>query len=149
VLGVGLWHPEDTKILTEMLEPQANHGQTPHRLKRHPGPSLECGCELFNLAEFPKGGNGPKVDCPGTTHMFRVYQQSGSKINLFQRIDWELPERCVPQREHLNKLMQWIKDKGGIDAVVIKDVLKGAVTPELIERLARGPGKAVGLVCVN
>jgi len=143
VLGVGLWHPADTEILTGMLEPRTNQGQTPHQLKRHSGPSLECGCELFNLAEFPKGGNGSKVACPGTTHMFRVYQQSGSKINLFQRFDWELPGRYIPQHERLNNLMQWIKDKGGIDAVVIKDVRKGAVTPELIERLASGPGKTV------
>lgn len=143
VLGVGLWHPEDTKILTEMLEPRANQGQTPHQLKRHPGPNLECGCELFNLAELPKGRSGSKVDCPGTTHMFRVYQQSGPKINLFQRIDWELPARYIPQAQRLKDLEQRITAKNGIDAVVIKDVLKGAVTKKLIKWLASGPGKGV------
>ncbi|MFZ1005530.1 MAG: AAA family ATPase, partial [Candidatus Sulfotelmatobacter sp.] len=150
IVGVGLWHPDDTAALTAMLDPCSSCGQTPHRLTRRELPA-PAGAKLFNLDSVL-----PKDAFPGTTRMIRIYQQTGARFSLLQRIDWELQ---VPQAEQQGtdgpaKEKVWIPSLGtlkGSDlesellrlnnlepfaAVVIKDMHKGVVSEALIEWLA-------------
>ena len=139
VLGVGLWHADDDDALSAMLKADAGKSKTPYQISRCKEEPLNC-CKLFNLASAlnePAGSD----DCYDTAHVFRIYQQTGDKIELIERIDWQLPATaeksvCIPSKECLNKLEQWVKKEGPPDAVVIKDVQKEVVTTELIKWMA-------------
>lgn len=156
ILGIGLWHEEDTGALLAMLDPAWNKGQTPHRVTRI-GTHKSTEERLFNLStllskQAPDGR--PSYSC-GTTRMIRIYQHTGSKFELLQRIDWELelPNSLTPSSwpnnpkcdeddpvliadpKFLNdsRLEAFIKKhRNKIGAVVIKDMRKGVVSEALI-----------------
>lgn len=142
IIGVGIWHDADTETLATMLDPSAVKAQTLHRLTRDM-PSKDDRVKLYNLGEVlsKKGYTNGRDYSYGTTRVIRVYQHTGAKIDLVQRIDWELPfpydkHGWITNKEILkeSKFGEDLK-KEKIDAVVIKDICKGVVSKELISLL--------------
>src|ERR1043165_1892448 len=136
VICVGLWHRDDTSTLAAMLDPSANKAQTPYRIVQ---PKLEIPerAKFFNLSDALAGRAGSigKGHVYGTTRVIRIYQNIGTKIDLIQRIDWELrppsPHNVwVTDREVLESfgLKDYLRSNK-IDAVVVKDIRKGVVSP--------------------
>lgn len=135
VVGLGVWHQDDTKALEAMLDSASVKGRTPHQITLSYRPGKKK-VHLINLVDGHNGG--PK---PGTTKVIRIYQQTGSRVDLIERIDWEVkvPAEGWVTRVHLdhhtelNGFLAKIEPK----AIVIKDMLKGVVSLELIEFLVR------------
>ena len=86
VFGAGIWAVGDDDILASMLEPSFNIDQTPHRLR---GPEVDRTRQdpkrprLFNFAQsvHPEGRTG-------TTRVIRIYQNTPTRLELKQRLDW-------------------------------------------------------------
>lgn len=160
IFGVGLWHEEDTDALLAMLDPVWNRGQTPHRVTRT-RTHKDSEERLFNLIRLLKRqrSDGSQDYSCGTTRMIRIYQHTGSRFELLQRIDWELELPNTPtaslssahakafedepvlikEQESLNgsELEAFVKKhRRKINAVVIKDMRKGVVSEALIGWLA-------------
>jgi hypothetical protein len=152
VLGVGLWRLDDDDALSAMLEANAGKGKTPYQISRCKERPVKC-CKLFNLAkdlkaqadkahEKQRDSKQPadsELECYDTTHVFRIYQQTGAKTELLERVDWQLPgnkSACIPGPKCLIALEKWVNEEGPPDAVVIKDVQKEVVTTELIKWMA-------------
>ncbi len=138
IVGLGVWHPRDITALEALLDPAALKGHTPHQLllsyKR--GPKLR---QLINLVHSNSQAirNGSEV---GTTSIIRLYKQTGSKIELLQRMDWEVtqPSSSWVTAKDLrsnSQLNQALKQR--IDAIVVKDLCKGCINRDVIGYLAR------------
>jgi hypothetical protein len=139
VFGVGVWHSQDTAALSELLLNNAIKGQTPFRIT-YPVIRKPKTSRLFNLADIYKEFYEGK-DYFGTTRVIRIYQNTGNKIELLQRIDWEkqfpkelkLWDKKI-DKEQFVKLLDFIQEIGKkIDAIIIKDICKGVVTDKLIK----------------
>jgi hypothetical protein len=157
VIGIGIWHDEDTDALTKMLDPRTGMGRTPHQVTRTSDP-VECQ-RLFNLlAVLNSRRAGQAISC-GTTRIIRIYQHTASGFDLLQRIDWEVQ---VPSGEEFGigdsaptesgGKSVWIRSGAILDgspleaflsrhvskirAVVIKDMQKGVISKALIQWLA-------------
>ncbi len=83
MIGIGLWHQQDTDALTALLDPAQGSRHTPHQITHtwQPPAGPRKG-RLVRLCDSTRA-------C-GTTRVIRVYQQTGSQIELQERIDWEL-----------------------------------------------------------
>lgn len=149
IIGVGLWHQDDTDVLAAMLDPITHQAQTPHRITRHHRDGVERG-KLFNLSELLTVGKGAtqQEHTHGTTRVMRIYQNTGAKIELLQRVDWELP---VPSGQNVWVTDESILNDSDLDkylgrkdtkicAVVIKDICKGVISPALIRWLVNKVG---------
>lgn len=146
VTGLGLWADGDTRLLKQMFDPKLTHGLTPFRLSQNAqGRSPKI--ELVNLKSVLKSKSGTRP-C-GTTRVIRIYQYTGAKIVQLERIDWELPARTDE-----TGAPAWFDDSGElagigeglpdrIDAVVIKDLCKGVVSPATIKWLVNCYGPRV------
>lgn len=136
VSGMGIWHPDDTVELAAMLDPQSNVGKTPHRLHIDMPPPKET-VRLFNLAQ-----ESAKLGVTaGTTRVIRIYENTGDKPDLKQRVDWELPLsgedfRKIRGTQNLDTVLSSARS-ADIKHIVIKDLRKGVVCIELIEWLKR------------
>jgi len=117
ILGIGIWHRDDTDELTLMLDPENVRGQTPHRITRSLR-TLSVNAKLCNLS-----------DTLGTTRVIRTYQHTGSQIELLQRTDWEL--QYAAARIPTDRLEQFLIGTE-LDAIVIKDICKGVLSEELV-----------------
>jgi hypothetical protein len=130
IVALGVWHPDDQASLEAMLDTDAVKGRTPHQVHL----SYEKGGKprkFFNLVRDTVDGMRPS-----TTKVIRVYHHTGQDIDLQLRIDWEVktPKHgWVSSKglEAIPELDQLLKER--VDAIVVKDLLKGAVTPDLIE----------------
>ena len=104
---------------------------------------------LFNLGTLSKieqeeNGRGTESHKYGTTRIIRLYQQTGARVDLLQRIDWELPPPSREQGWHSEEAFSsgadlvafYKKHSDSICAVVIKDMGKGVVSAHLIAWLA-------------
>jgi hypothetical protein len=161
IIGIGLWHDEDTDTLTAMLDPKCGKAKTPHQVTRKA--NEESTGRLFNLSQVLKSraGENSNYSC-GTTRMIRIYQHTGSNFELIQRIDWELrlpsseasgehesPGRSRESEEHtvvatkeeeLDRcgLKEWFEQNfQSIEAIVIKDVRKGVISEAMIGWLVK------------
>jgi len=134
IIGLGLWHKGDEKELLRMLVPENNNGKTPYRLLWNDDaetPSITR-ARLYNLA------GGDLAERVGTTRVIRVYEHKQSRVDLRERIDWEL--RLTQQlrgdiSRQAAKVVEQIEDLKDVTAVVVKDLRKGAVTKELLATL--------------
>jgi ATPase family associated with various cellular activities (AAA) len=129
LIGIGIWHPDDTEYLRTMLDPGAVSGRTPHQINLRYETS-ENPPMLGNLA-------AQNVDTvPGTTKVIRLYQQTGSTIKLVERIDWELnaPENGWYSVDDLNRnsALKNILAATKPNAIVVQDFLKGVVSSDLV-----------------
>lgn len=134
IYGIGLWHHNDTDILKEMFEVQNLKGQTLFKINRQP-PNLPQGVELFNLSGLLSKKNREKI-C--TTRIIRLYHSVHPDDVKFYRMDWELP-RVEIQKNKIKEMESTLPPD--IDAVVIKDLLKGVVSPPLVAKLVEKYGK--------
>ncbi len=136
IAGIGLWRKRDERELVFMLDPANNIGNTPHRLLQldRGSPDEMDRAKLYNLAGESLGSE------IGTTTVIRVYEQQGQKVYLRDRLDWELRVNHH-MHERLQKQastsLNGIPDLDSIEMVVVKDLGKGVVTPNLIEVLGR------------
>ncbi len=133
VVGVGIWHKDDTDTLAEMLNPEKAEGQTLHKIVRKP--ALRGTERLFNLEDILKRNHG-------TTRVIRIYQHTGAKIDLIQRLDWELrvsPAGWIDENNKQfleNSALNKFLEETSFDAVVIKDLYKGVISKEMVKWLA-------------
>ena len=150
IFGIGIWHESDTNYLESMLDQKEDNNITPHFLTHCMGQSKPDNACLFNLKTIL---NLNKYTQIGTTKVIRIYQHTGKKIDLIQRIDWEqeLPEKYIEgwvndgNKEILdNSLLdnELKKFSNNIDAIVVKDLCKGVVSRQLIKWMANKYPKA-------
>ncbi|MBI4022192.1 MAG: AAA family ATPase [Candidatus Andersenbacteria bacterium] len=121
-----------------MLVPTNNVGKTPHRVSP-PRPGEAPSSRLFNLSDhFKQSGNSQRQFVPGTTRVIRIYEQRGNQLRHERRVDWEMQRpagfaKLVASAVSgtLGEIQKAITIPHRLH-VVVKDLDKGAVTPELI-----------------
>jgi hypothetical protein len=89
ITGVGIWHVEDTNLLTDMIHSADERQLRPSGRYSRSSPKRDHTIEsvrLVNIAEL-----GQLQSAAGTTNIVRIYQHTGSKVDLLSRIDWESP----------------------------------------------------------
>ena len=138
IVGVGIWHKKDTDTLATMLDPSVAKGETPHKVIREPAEDGSAVDRLFNLGDLLK-------DEHGTTRVMRIYQHTGSEIDLIQRLDWEIVPKdrsfWISDKEVLqNSPLDEFLNTTTFDAVVIKDLCKGVISQEIVNWLANKNG---------
>lgn len=145
IIGLGVWHKDDTETLASMLDPKSVKGYTHHRITHSKVDTNNNAAILINLGDLVEKTSSVNY---GTTRIMRIYQHTGAKINLLQRIDWEIQipdgkDKWITEADKLNndKLKQKLKEVhirniDEIDAIVIKDMCKGMVSYEFIDWLA-------------
>lgn len=156
IVGVGAWHQYDTAILQGMVHSgEGNYIPPVNKTREKYGPRSRyklkrndiqgSNVTLINLVDHDLTSIG---NYPGTNRIIRVYQHKGRKVELALRYDWEakLPPSGYWIDDSLNNISDTIKtvfnkiENGSInceiDAVVIKDLGKGVVSPFLVEKLA-------------
>jgi hypothetical protein len=134
MIGLGVWHEADTSVLEAMFEPDFMKGRTPHQINL-PQTKVPKHPQLINLVHDPRTDQRP-----GTTRVIRLYRQTGSQVELVERIDWELktPEGGWVSQAELgtHTELRKIIENSRPDAIVVKDLLKGVVSDDLIHFLA-------------
>jgi hypothetical protein len=134
LIGLGVWHQADTSVLEAMFEPAFLKGRTPHQINL-PQTKVPKHPQLINLV------HDPRIDQrPGTTRVIRLYTQTGSQVELLERIDWEVkvPEGGWISQDDLetHAELRRVLENTRPDAVLVKDLLKGVITDDLIYFLA-------------
>lgn len=145
---VGFWHRDDTNSLAAMLDPAASEPQIPYRITS-PNYEAPSRAKFFNLSDSLKAQDTKKQQ-NGTTRVIRIYQNTGTKVDLIQRIDWELrppsPENVwITDDTVLESESFGLKDflrTNKIDAVVIKDIRKGVISSKLVKWLVANTSDA-------
>ena len=182
VTGLGLWHPDDQNLLKAMFVPSNMYGNSPYSLSsgnndKQLADSVDR-VTLVNLDPLLKAAGVSRavtnplsdeeiarhiavapqqyIAAHGTTRVFRVCQQSGSRLEQLNRIDWECSAPKQPNRppewisdavaSDVKLTHEWFKllpgDVGDtpFDAVVLKDLGKGVISSGLLTALlARYP----------
>lgn len=140
IVGIGSWHHEDQRTLEAMLNPWYCEGHTPHRVSCPPStPAVRA--KLLNLGEALQ----PDL-AHGTTRVIRIYQQTGARVDLIQRIDWELrlpPLEDAWTGKSAEKLEHFRPALADADAVFIKDTGRGVIFSGFLKWLARQVGEDV------
>jgi hypothetical protein len=139
ITGLGVWNENDQPALEAMLDSTCARGLTPHQMSfSYQGNSKKR--QLLNLVRQNNAQLAPSHR-PGTTRVIRLYRQTGQQVHLTERIDWEVKKpdqgwvtaQDLSSHEALKRLLNQTK----IEAVVVKDLLKGAVSPDLVEFIGR------------
>jgi|HubBroStandDraft_6_1064221.scaffolds.fasta_scaffold110618_2 hypothetical protein len=136
IWGLGLWHSGDTKRLDRMLNTTTTFGKTHHQLV-DARTAEEVGPVRLVCLNGPDD-EGVVEDTVGTTRVIRIYELSRGKPRLKQRIDWTVPldkDRIV--RVIKNNAPIALKQLPDFDYIVVKDLVKGVVSPALISLLAQ------------
>jgi len=71
----------------------------------------------------------------GTTWVIRIYQQTGDKVKLLHRVDWELPGAVDDDHEKLARHLAPLAAKV-VTHIIVKGLRKGAVFKKLVNWLA-------------
>lgn len=148
LIGLGLWADGDTDELAARLDPAQLQGRTPHQIT-HPKGKSQPRVALFNMGESLSSLCDPGSRPPyGTNRVIRIYQQTGARIDLINRIDWELPydfDAEVWDGDPVKAIPSGLHDiakSASVDAILVKDICKGVVCPGLIMALkTMFPGK--------
>jgi hypothetical protein len=132
--GIGIWGKADTDILARMLDPACSIGHTPHTLSW----TDTCAHNNANSAKLHNLADSVSDISPGTTRVIRIYEQTGDRFTLTQRIDWELRLTKQDHRKIGDGLRAALDGSSlrDITAILIKDLRKGVITPALIRSLA-------------
>jgi hypothetical protein len=170
VVGIGIWHEADNAVVRQLIDAQAMPGLNPFRLTSSVLPCTSP-CAVVNLAAplstflqsdtakaLPHDGDYQGI---GTTRMIRIFQNTGTRIELLERVDWELrapfnqregvhawfpdPELYAtdtmsqPHRNAAERLERVLPDLDfpDVEAVVIKDLGKGCVSTATVRWLKR------------
>jgi hypothetical protein len=84
ISGLGIWHEDDRDILSRMFLPGNVQAHVPYVVRKPLSDHVPQDVALYNLGELLG-----KEERPGTTRVFRIYQQKGEKIEQLSRIDWD------------------------------------------------------------
>lgn len=140
IVGLGFWHRNDTAALAALFDPSANPNNL-FRMMTHlaaPPP----GVDLINMNEawnFEKD-DAHRDKYEYTTRIIRVFHAEPKRGGWeYDRLDWEprlrplvwTAERLAHLQEQLTTQLRGRK----VRAVVVKDMRKGAVNPEIIDWL--------------
>lgn len=145
LFGLGFWNGKDTDALRTLFDPQVRQ-HSPYRLSDDP-PHPPTSIELVNMHDGLHTGKDDEYReaFEFTNRIIRIYRQEKEGTVSFERFDFEPRLRPVrwtkKQLDQLEKSLKRHLGKKRISVVVIKDLLKGAVTKQIIERLANGVGK--------
>lgn len=149
VVGLGAWHLRDKDYMHTLLSAyRENEWDFTSVYQRSPHKTQPAdGLSLFNLASLLSKEDGLQV---GTTTAVRIYHRSEHDTVLRERIDFESQARATelgssPLSAKLSpEAMAALGEfcHGQIDAVVVKDLGKGVVTPYLVEWLAKNTANA-------
>lgn len=160
IFGLGIWAVGDGQNLRSFFRPGSTEGSNPYQLLgKHlvkaeerltaSGDALELdGVELINLASVVDAKSREPL-C--TTRIYRVFRTlQDEKLEMVQRIDWELPAAEFKKHGH-REYREWTinQDSGveellskglhgtEIDAIVVKCLGKGVVSDKLVAILKR------------
>ena len=146
ILGLGFWHRQDTDALAELFNP-GELPQSPYRLALSPR-TPASGITLVNLNDSLHSGldAGKRDAREYTTRIIRTYRTSEHGLINYERLDWERPQHergpwTPSSLDHLKRSLKAQLNGASVAHVVVKDMLKGAVTDELIELLAKEIGQ--------
>jgi predicted AAA+ superfamily ATPase len=134
VLGLGLWHEGDEEELRYMIEPRNNIANAPYRLLPITRDRMQSLPVLMNLA------SGELGDQVGTTRIIRIYEQQQHRIEIKDRVDWELVLSNSASKtlsDHAESVIANISSPEEIRAVIVKDLCKGVITSKVVASLAR------------
>jgi len=141
IVGLGFWHRADTGALCALFDPMSAPNNL-YRMITRPDSSAPAGVDLINLNESYNAGKDDDVRdlYEYTTRIIRVYSTEPEHGGLeYRRLDWEPRLRQVKwTSERLarlqNEVIETLRGRT-LRAVVVKDMRKAAVTPELVEWL--------------
>ncbi len=134
--GLGIWHPDDTDELMQMLDPNTNVGKVPYRLNI--GSTVKDNTTLSRTKLFNIADDNWEFDV-STTRIIRVYRPTSGKIELIHRIDWEIP---IPPEARCNifsienNILAKLRTDIEVSDIVVKDLRKGVICKELVKLLA-------------
>jgi hypothetical protein len=163
IVGIGCWHPKDDYAISQLLTSRTPPGN-PHQLTSAIADNTEC--ELVNLAhplfEYLSDNSRQTIFQEreyrgiGTTRMIRIFQNTGTRIDLLERIDWELqapfdeaegvhawfpsPDTRKGESKLFAKALAGQLprlDLRDVAAVVIKDLTKGCVSSVTVRWLRK------------
>lgn len=124
---LGSWDRRDRELLRHLLHPVSDEcGASTHTLDNSRGLcSTPTSVNLFPISNQPRS----------TLHVTRHYRKTVIGIEQFNRFDWPgvLPPQ-VPPEEVVRVARQKLKGHT-FDVIVVNDLGKGTVSPELIEAL--------------
>jgi hypothetical protein len=163
VFGLGLWHPDDTKLLASLFSNYNMTNQTPLTLSglSHSGqiepekyslcsrPLTEGTCIDDTNSSQDKLCNKLKKPCYhlttlfkpnkayscGTTRVIRLFKASAGGVpQVLYRIDWQVPYQMKFSPTE-NKRIDRLLWKEQMHAIVVHDFHKGAINKDIIQIL--------------
>lgn len=158
ITGLGIWGYEkdgnrvidDAALLQSMFDFEFRKKQGPFFLRSRPLANSNLpAVKLHNIAKCLYEQPGHEAEHFATTRVFRVHQRRKGQLELLARNDWEFPprhrdEQAAPEwiawhdGERFARFLRNAKiTKNNIDAILIKDLIKGVVSERLVEVLAR------------
>ncbi|HSS79102.1 MAG TPA: ATP-binding protein [Thermoanaerobaculia bacterium] len=129
IWGIGDWNQSDTDHLLHLIHAhEVNDCQAP-RANFSLGRSL-CDNPPYDITLLPLHENRQ------TTRVVRLFHSTGIGIEQLSRIDWEVPPE---EKAAIDKtgLPEGLPDEEAVTSIVIHDLCKGAVTPELVSQLSK------------
>jgi hypothetical protein len=139
ITGFGIWHIQDTDILTDMIFPADCRVLQPSGRYSRFAPMQDNKKESVRLVNLADDSQFKKY--AGTTSIVRIYQHTGSKVDLLSRIDWESPlpaqkKYWISSQIDATSAIDRLKQFKPFNAVVVKCISKGVVSPALIKKLS-------------
>ncbi len=161
IYGIGIWHKDDKDALKGMFKCQNLTGQNHHRLSRRTPQVPPSNVYLYNLAEILVDEHN-KLFPAGTSRIIRTYHLGSDRRIQYNRVDWELEggysEKHSPMTRKLKRddIYEFLKkiscshiekeinycdeemlpNSKDVNAIVLKDLLRGVVTRPLVEWFA-------------
>jgi len=143
LIGLGAWHDDDTDAIKQLIDPTNHFEQSHHRLS-FPDPSRRKDGRpyepLSNVTLHNLRNKNPEGHSPATTRIVRLYDRSGTELQLAQRIDWELeattwvlPEETDAGFQALNETLS----KAAVTHVIVADHGRGVVNHDTIEAVSK------------
>lgn len=146
ITGIGIWNQNDTNYITNLLMPADERIMQPAgqiTVNQNETPTKDI--KLINIADCLNLKN------ISTTRIVRIYKHSRSNVEHLSRVDmesaihennpyWIMPDKkkgkSKSSSKMANKVLRKIPKKK-YDAVVIKCLNKGVVSPELIKAIKK------------
>lgn len=144
VYGMGLWHQDDTEMLEDMFDYEKMKNGNMFRMYHAKNNIRPENVKLINLygplSEVDKQPNHNKREIC-TTRIIRIYHSVHPDDFKFLRMDWELRPINLKEEDVAEAVKQNIfpllnNPEKKMDAVIIKDLTKGVISPPLIRKLA-------------
>ena len=151
IWGIGNWNSKDTELLRHLMHANA--------------PGVKCLANQVRFLSIWECCNKPPenvqlftmIDDHSTIRVHRLYHHERGELQQINRIDWEpksggleekireFAEKRLPGGSECKKESQSpsLPKRGEINAIVIHDLTKGAITTDLIDGLLKAYGSEV------